>query len=52
MSTVSFSSTDPARLPSTTTSYVPDIWPTSFALKRFTAAVEERIGRLVKKAAS
>jgi uncharacterized protein YdhG (YjbR/CyaY superfamily) len=29
-----------------------DIWPTSFALKRFTAAVEERIGRLVKKAAS
>lgn len=29
-----------------------DIWPTSFALKRLTAAVEERIGKLVKKAAS
>jgi uncharacterized protein YdhG (YjbR/CyaY superfamily) len=29
-----------------------DIWPTSFALKRFTAAVEERIGQLVKRAAS
>jgi uncharacterized protein YdhG (YjbR/CyaY superfamily) len=29
-----------------------DIWPTSFALKRFTLAVEERIGKLVKKAAS
>jgi uncharacterized protein YdhG (YjbR/CyaY superfamily) len=29
-----------------------DIWPTSFALKRFTAAVEERIGKLVKRAAS
>jgi uncharacterized protein YdhG (YjbR/CyaY superfamily) len=29
-----------------------DIWPTSFALTRFTAAVEERIGKLVKKAAS
>ena len=29
-----------------------DIWPTSFALKRFTAAVEERIGELVKRAAS
>jgi len=29
-----------------------DIWPTSFALKRLTAAVEERIGQLVKKAAS
>jgi uncharacterized protein YdhG (YjbR/CyaY superfamily) len=28
-----------------------DIWPTSFALKRLTAAVEERIGKLVKKAA-
>jgi uncharacterized protein YdhG (YjbR/CyaY superfamily) len=26
-----------------------DIWPTSFALKRLTAAVEERIGQLVKK---
>jgi uncharacterized protein YdhG (YjbR/CyaY superfamily) len=29
-----------------------DIWPTSFALKRFTAAVEERIGELVKRAAT
>jgi uncharacterized protein YdhG (YjbR/CyaY superfamily) len=29
-----------------------DIWPTSFALKRFTAAVEERIGTLVKRAVS
>jgi uncharacterized protein YdhG (YjbR/CyaY superfamily) len=29
-----------------------DIWPTSFALKKLTAAVEERIGQLVKKAAS
>ena len=29
-----------------------DIWPTSFALKRLTAAVEERIGTLVKRAAS
>jgi uncharacterized protein YdhG (YjbR/CyaY superfamily) len=29
-----------------------DIWPTSFALKRLTAAVEQRIGQLVKKAAS
>ncbi len=29
-----------------------DIWPTSFALKRFTGAVEERIGTLVKRAAS
>jgi uncharacterized protein YdhG (YjbR/CyaY superfamily) len=29
-----------------------DIWPTSFALKRLTPAVERRIGRLVKKAAS
>ena len=29
-----------------------DIWPTSFALTRLTAAVEERIGKLVKKAAS
>ncbi|HEV3097348.1 MAG TPA: hypothetical protein VG104_09405 [Candidatus Dormibacteraeota bacterium] len=29
-----------------------DIWPTSFALKRLTAAVEKRIGQLVKKAAS
>jgi uncharacterized protein YdhG (YjbR/CyaY superfamily) len=29
-----------------------DIWPTSFALKRLTAAVEEKIGELVKKAAN
>jgi uncharacterized protein YdhG (YjbR/CyaY superfamily) len=29
-----------------------DIWPTSFALKRFTAAVNERIAKLVKRAAS
>jgi uncharacterized protein YdhG (YjbR/CyaY superfamily) len=29
-----------------------DFWPTSFALKRLTAAVEQRIGQLVKKAAS
>jgi uncharacterized protein YdhG (YjbR/CyaY superfamily) len=29
-----------------------DFWPTAFALKRFTAAVEERIGKLVKRAAS
>ena len=29
-----------------------DIWATSFALKRLTAAVEERIGKLVKRAAS
>jgi uncharacterized protein YdhG (YjbR/CyaY superfamily) len=29
-----------------------DIWPTSFALKKLTAAVEERIGKLVKRAAS
>ncbi len=29
-----------------------DIWPTSFALKRLTAAVEERISKLVKRAAS
>jgi uncharacterized protein YdhG (YjbR/CyaY superfamily) len=28
-----------------------DFWPTSFALKRLTAAVEEKIGKLVKKAA-
>ncbi|MGZ3318676.1 MAG: iron chaperone [Isosphaeraceae bacterium] len=28
-----------------------DIWPTSFALKRLTAPVEEKIARLVKKAA-
>jgi uncharacterized protein YdhG (YjbR/CyaY superfamily) len=29
-----------------------DIWPTSYALKRLTSAVEKRIGQLVKKAAS
>ncbi|MDQ6712542.1 MAG: DUF1801 domain-containing protein [Candidatus Dormibacteraeota bacterium] len=29
-----------------------DIWPTSFAPKRLTAAVEERISKLVKRAAS
>jgi hypothetical protein len=29
-----------------------DIWPTSFALKRLTPAVEERIGQLVKRATS
>ena len=29
-----------------------DIWPTSFALKKLTPAVEEKIGKLVKKAAS
>ena len=29
-----------------------DFWPTSFALKRLTASVEEKIGKLVKKAAS
>jgi uncharacterized protein YdhG (YjbR/CyaY superfamily) len=29
-----------------------DIWPMSFALKRLTAAVEEGIGKLVKRAAS
>ena len=29
-----------------------DIWPTSFALKRLSAAVEEKIGRLAKRAAS
>ena len=29
-----------------------DIWPTSFALKRLTAAVGEKIGKLVKRAAS
>ena len=29
-----------------------DIWPTSFALKRFTAEVEERIGELVRRAAT
>ena len=29
-----------------------DFWPTSFAVKRLTAAIEEKIGKLVKKAAS
>src|ERR1700737_2935824 len=29
-----------------------DIWPTSFALTRLSAAVEEKIGKLVKRAAS
>jgi uncharacterized protein YdhG (YjbR/CyaY superfamily) len=29
-----------------------DFWPTSFAVNRLTAAVEEKIGKLVKKAAS
>ncbi|HEV3166971.1 MAG TPA: hypothetical protein VGZ22_23285 [Isosphaeraceae bacterium] len=29
-----------------------DIWPTAFALKKVTSAVEERIGKLVKRAAS
>ncbi len=29
-----------------------DIWPTSFALKRLSAAVEEKVGKLVKRAAS
>jgi uncharacterized protein YdhG (YjbR/CyaY superfamily) len=29
-----------------------DIWPTSFALKLLTAAVEEKIGKLVTRAAS
>ena len=29
-----------------------DIWPTSFALKRLSPAVEEKIGNLVKRAAS
>jgi uncharacterized protein YdhG (YjbR/CyaY superfamily) len=29
-----------------------DIWPTAFALKTFTSAVEERIGKLIKRAAS
>ena len=28
-----------------------DLWPTSFALKKLTPAVEERIGKLVKQAA-
>ena len=29
-----------------------DLWPTSFALKKLTAPVEEKIAKLVKKAAS
>ncbi len=29
-----------------------DFWPTSFAVNRLTAAVEEKIGKLVKRAAS
>ena len=29
-----------------------DFWPTSFALKRLTAAVEEKIGKLVQRAVS
>jgi uncharacterized protein YdhG (YjbR/CyaY superfamily) len=29
-----------------------DIWPTSFALQRLTAAVEERISKLIKRAAN
>ncbi len=29
-----------------------DMWPTSYALKRLTAAVEERIAKLVRQAAS
>ncbi len=29
-----------------------DFWPSSFALKRLTPAVEEKIGKLVKRAAS
>ena len=29
-----------------------DIWPTSFALRRLTAAVEDKLGKLVKRAAS
>jgi uncharacterized protein YdhG (YjbR/CyaY superfamily) len=29
-----------------------DIWPTSFALKRLSAGVEEKFGKLVKRAAS
>ena len=29
-----------------------DFWPTSFAVNRLTAAVEDKIGKLVKKAAS
>jgi uncharacterized protein YdhG (YjbR/CyaY superfamily) len=29
-----------------------DLWPTSFAVNRLTAAVEDKIGKLVKKAAS
>jgi uncharacterized protein YdhG (YjbR/CyaY superfamily) len=29
-----------------------DFWPTSYAVNRLTAAIEEKIGKLVKKAAS
>jgi uncharacterized protein YdhG (YjbR/CyaY superfamily) len=29
-----------------------DLWPTSFAVNRLTAAVEDKIGKLVKKAAT
>jgi uncharacterized protein YdhG (YjbR/CyaY superfamily) len=29
-----------------------DIWPTSFALRRLSATVEEKLGKLVKRAAS
>jgi uncharacterized protein YdhG (YjbR/CyaY superfamily) len=29
-----------------------DFWPTAFAVNRLTPAIEERIGKLVKKAAS
>ena len=29
-----------------------DFWPTSFAVNRLTAAIEDKIGKLVKKAAS
>ena len=29
-----------------------DFWPTSFAVNRLSAAVEDKIGKLVKKAAS
>ena len=29
-----------------------DLWPTSFALQRLTAVVEDKIGKLVKRAAS
>ena len=29
-----------------------ELWPTSYALKKLTPAIEEKIGKLVKKAAS